>query len=330
MRERVLLVLSFVLCLLIGNLITPTGTSRAQRTATPTPDPYADVYLDALTRRSYGGGELVITKVMTNAAAFTRYEITYPSDGLTIYGFMNVPKSNIGKGPFPVIIALHGYIDPAIYNTLDYTTRYADNLARAGYLVIHPNLRGYRPSDDGPNAFRTGFAIDVLNLIEIVKAQGGKPGSLQQAIPSRIGLWGHSMGGGVSIRVLTISRDVLASVLYGSMNGDELLNYQMIGVWTNGARGKEERATPADVLARISPSSYLDRIQAAVSIHHGEADAQVPPAWSRTLCSNLQTLGKTVECFNYARQPHTFQGASDTLFMQKAVTFYNKYLKATP
>ena len=43
-----------------------------------------------------------------------------------IYGFMNVPNAD---GPHPVIIALHGYIDPAIYQTLDYTTRYADALA---------------------------------------------------------------------------------------------------------------------------------------------------------------------------------------------------------
>jgi dienelactone hydrolase len=31
-------------------------------------------------------------------------------------------------------------IDPAIYNTLDYTTLYADALASAGYIVLHPNL----------------------------------------------------------------------------------------------------------------------------------------------------------------------------------------------
>ena len=60
--------------------------------------------------------------------AFTRTLITYPSDGLTIYGFVNVP---VGEGPFPVIIAVHGYVEPEVYSTLDYTTRYADGLARA-------------------------------------------------------------------------------------------------------------------------------------------------------------------------------------------------------
>jgi len=53
---------------------------------------------------------------------FTRYLIRYPSDGLNIYGFANIPNE---AGAYPVVIALHGYIDPALYNTLDYTTHYA-------------------------------------------------------------------------------------------------------------------------------------------------------------------------------------------------------------
>ena len=58
---------------------------------------------------------------------------------------------------FPVAIVLHGYIDPAEYDTLAYTQRYADALAEAGYFVIHPNFRNYPPSDEGPNPYRNNF-----------------------------------------------------------------------------------------------------------------------------------------------------------------------------
>ena len=88
----------------------------------------------------YGEGELQVEEVLNVTNAFTRTLITYPSDDLTIYGFMNVPK---GEGPFPVVLVLHGYVDPARYNTLTYTTGYADTLAGAGYLVIHPNFRNW-------------------------------------------------------------------------------------------------------------------------------------------------------------------------------------------
>ena len=93
---------------------------------------------------------------------------------------------------------MHGYIDPAVYNTFDYTTRYADALAGAGYIVLHPNLRGYQPSDNGENLFRVGMAIDVLNLIALVQSQSGGDDPLKNANPNAIGLWGHSMGGGIT------------------------------------------------------------------------------------------------------------------------------------
>jgi dipeptidyl aminopeptidase/acylaminoacyl peptidase len=303
----------------------PTPTATPTATPSPTPDPYAGLTVAGLAARQYGGGEPQVEETLAVTDAFTRTLVTYPSDGLTIYGFMNVPR---GEGPFPVVLVLHGYIDPDVYNTLAYTTRYADSLARAGYLVIHPNLRDYPPSDTGPNSFRVGMAVDVLNLMALVREQGGQPGPLQQADPDAIGLWGHSMGGGITLRVITVDPGVRAAVLYGSMSGDEKTNYERILYWTGGERGLEELDTPDEALRRISPIFYLDRIQAAVSIHHSDADELVPLEWSLDLCERLQGLGKTVECFTYSGLPHTFRGEGDQLFMQRTAAFFDQHLKA--
>ncbi len=296
----------------------------AQGPPTPVPDPYAGLSVAELAARTYGGGAVTAHEVLARADGFTRYVISYPSDGLTIYGFMNVPD---GAGPFPVVIAVHGYVDPDAYNTLDYTTRYADDLARAGFLVLHPNLRGYFPSDSGPNRFRVGMAVDVLNLVALARAWGGQPGPLQTADPGAIGLWGHSMGGGVSLRTITVSRDVRAAVLYGSMSGDEEQNFAKIREWSNGRRGRDELDTPEDVLARISPINFLYRITAAVSIHHGQNDDVVPVGWSIDLCARLQTLAKTAECYLYGNQPHTFTGQGDRLFVGRTIDFFNTHLR---
>jgi len=301
---------------------TPTETPTA--TPSPTPDPYAEWTVDGLAARSYGDGELQVEQVLAVTNAFTRTLVTFPSDGLTIYGFMNVPQ---GEGPFPVVLVLHGYVDPARYNTLTYTTGYADALARAGYLVIHPNFRNWPPSDSGPEDYRVGQAVDVLHLIGLVQKMGGEPGPLAQADPERIGLWGHSMGGGISQRVITVSDDVDAAVLYGAMSGDEALNHQRILYFTNGANGLWDVAPPDEALQRISPINYLDRVTAAVSIHHGSLDDQVPLAWSEDLCSRLQALEKPVECFTYAGQPHTFVGEGDQLFVQRVREFFDRTLR---
>lgn len=291
---------------------------------TATPDPYAGLSVDELSARFYGAGTVTIIETMDTFPDFTRYLISYPSDNLTIYGFMNVPA---GQGPFPVVIALHGYIDPAEYGTLDYTTPYADALARAGFLVLHPNLRGYRPSDSGPNLFRVGMAIDVLNLIGLVRQTGGLPGALAQADPDAIGLWGHSMGGGIALRVITVNPDVRAAVLYGAMSGNETWNYTRIREWSGGTRGRAELSAPQAVIDRISAINYLERIRAAVSIHHGIADEVVPLEWSTDLCLRLTQLGKQVECYWYNGQPHTFYGEGDQLFITRTVDFFTRWLR---
>ncbi len=309
--------------------VTLEPTPAASPTTTATPDPYGTYTIDYLARRSYGGGELQAEDVLAVTSYYTRTLVSYPSDGLKIYGFMDTPRPERVdyKDKLPVVIALHGYIDPEIYTTLDYTTHYADALARAGFLVIHPNLRGYAPSDDGDNLFRVGMAIDVLNLIALVKGQAGVPGVLERADPGAIGIWGHSMGGGISTRVITLSPDVRAAVLYGAMSGDDRQNYQRIyDYFSNRTRGLEELKAPDEAFLSISPIYYLDRIQAAVSIHHGQSDVDVPLSWSLDLCQRLRALGKSVECFTYEGEPHTFHGDGDQLFIQRSIDFFRRWL----
>ncbi len=309
---------------------TATPTTTVTPSPTPTPDAYQPYTIDALTNRDYGEGTITAIDTMDANSYFTRTLISYPSDGLSIYGFMNTPQERPGRPgpPYPVVIALHGYIDPAVYNTLDYTTGYADTLARAGFLVLHPNLRGYPPSQDGDNRFRVGMAIDVLNLIGLIRQQAGKPGPLAQADPERIGLWGHSMGGGITIKVLTVDPGIRSAVLYGAMSADDQLNYERIfNYFSAGTRGEQELQTPMDAFQRISPVNFLDRIRSAVSIHHGQNDVDVPLAWSIDLCERLNALSTPVECYTYADQPHTFQGAGSELFMQRVVDFYNRTLR---
>lgn len=302
----------------------PTETPSITASLGATPDPYWVYTIDYLRTRSYGGGQLEITETIGRNSAFKRYLIRYPSDGLMIYGFMNVPN---GEGHFPVIIALHGYIDPSIYQTFDYTTHYADALASAGYLVIHPNLRNFPPSDKGDDLFRVGMATDALNLIALVKSGGGQPGPLLTADPNNIGMWGHSMGGGITTRVITVSKDIKAAVLYAAVSGDEAKNYAQMSIWSKGDRGNEERAVSPDELPRISPMYYFSGITAAVSIHHSLADPLVPVEWSMQTCEQLKAFGLDVECNYYENMPHTFEKQGDKEFIQYTIQFYDRILK---
>jgi uncharacterized protein len=285
--------------------------------------------VQALSERTYDGGTISAVRTLEGNSSFTKTLVRWDSDGLTQYGFLNVPN---GKGPYPVVFVLHGYVNPYNYRIQTYTTRYADRLARNGYVVLHPNYRGHAPSQGSPDGtFRVGYAADVLHALASIRTQSGKSGLFAKADGTRVGLWGHSMGGGISIRVMTVKPDwVDAVVLYGSMSGDELKNAQQVyNVFSNRTRGLTELRTSQKILNQISPIKFAARVQAAVSVHHGTRDEQVPYAWSLELCRTLKNLGKRNECFGYANAPHLFGRGSrtDELFQSRVIAFFKRELK---
>ena len=306
--------------------LTPTFNPLMTLTPTPppspTPDLFSNLYIDAMTARTYGGGALEdLGELPASSKGFTRRLFRYRSDGLNMFGFINLPK---GDGPFPVIFMFHGHVDPKEYATLDYSTRYADALAEEGYIVLHPNLRGYAPSPSVENLLGIGDTIDTLNLIALVRQQAGAEGLLKTADAERIGLWGHSMGGGIVMRILVIDKDIDAALLYASIHANEEFN---LAHFEEDGRGNEKPAASAAALAKLSPLAYLDRITAPLSIHQGGKDTVVPPVWSEFLCGYLADLGKQVDCQSYAGQPHTFQNSGDTLFITNTNSFFDEYLK---
>ena len=137
-------------------------------TATPLPTatlaPYEQYTMDYLRKRAYGGGKIEILQTLSETDQFTSYSFRYPSDGLNIYGFVNVPK---GNGPFPVIISVHGYAPYGRYDVFDVSADSADFFAANQLVVIHPGLRNQPPSDNGDNILRVGMSIDVLNLMAL-------------------------------------------------------------------------------------------------------------------------------------------------------------------
>jgi len=280
----------------------PAAAPPILKEAAPQISPYS---LEALSEREYGQGELTVEYPWHNQAEFTRYYITYDSDDLTIHGYVNIPN---GKGPFPVVIALHGYIPPSEYQTLDYSTRYADAIAKNGYIVLHPNMRNFPPSDSPGRIrdFQAGYVADVMNLLAYVKEEAGQKGSIFEAADLlRMGIWGHSLGGGVALRVVNLVPEIKAAVLYGAVSQR----------YSNNSAG-----------FKVYDLSATD---AAFSVHHGTADPTVSVTWSQQLCKQLEEAGREHECFFYEDAPHTFirQGNDDPLFIRRTVDFLNMWVK---
>jgi dipeptidyl aminopeptidase/acylaminoacyl peptidase len=292
-------------------------------TPSPTLAPYEQYTIEYLRRRAYGDGNIEVIEIMEETDSFTRYLICYPSDGLNIYGFVNVPK---GEGSFPVIIAIHGLVDASTYQTLDYTTPDVDAITQAGYMVFHPNLRGYPPSDNGDNLFRVGMSIDVLNLMALIKSGSGPTELLSTAAQDQMGLWGHSLGGNIVLRVLTVSSDVKAAVLYAPLSGEEIRNAERLADATSDPTFQTELTLSPTISARISPIYYYSEITAPIQLHHGTADVAIPVAWSEETCNAVIAAGVQIECIYYPEERHTFSGRVTDEFYGALLNFYETHL----
>lgn len=276
------------------------------------------------------GTDLELRTVLAENAAYTRYEIRYRSNGLLISGIMNVPK---GDGPFPLLILNHGYIDPAVYTIGRGLKREQDYLARQGFAVLHTDYRQHGASDPSPDIRKTydaglEYAMDSINAIQAVRANP-PPG----VDASRVGMLGHSMGGGVTLNVAVAYPEMVSAfVLYAPVNSD---------AWENFARWRSERdsddrtvetlgtrETNPAAWDALSSGTFLERVAAPVLLFQGTNDKDVPVAWSDALDTTLTTLGKEHTYIRYDGEGHEF-GPRWTDFMKQTAAFFDTHLRTT-
>src|ERR1044071_2203529 len=152
---------------------------------------------------------------------------------------MQIPA---GEGPFPVIIMNHGFFPRSIYHSGDGTDRASAFLAEHGYITLASDYRSWGASDVAPSFFYSGLVIDVINLIEAIP-------SIPEADAQRVGIWGHSMGGGVTMKVLTVvgtedfrpDVQIKAGVLYSTVSADmtDVINRWGMGCFGDIAEGEQ-------------------------------------------------------------------------------------------
>lgn len=286
------------------------------------------VSLQAFAKREFDGRDLRLGRVLDQSADFTRYAIIYKSGELTISGVMQVPKK--GSGPFPVVITNHGFIDPSVYTIGRGLRREHDFLTRNGYVVLHPDYRNHAESDKDPDTelgFRLGYAEDSANAVLAVQES-----NLPFLDGSRIGMLGHSMGGGVTLNILAALPELVrAAVLYAPVSADARDNFDR---WTRTRPQTAQQIIDSygspennpEFWDNLSPITFVEQITAPVIIHHGTADESVPLEWSRELAAALEERGKDATLYMYEDEVHEFVREWQ-LFMGRTVEFFDKYLK---
>lgn len=296
-----------------------------------------DLSIEALRKGEYPGSDLKVEETFTPGSNYKRYIVSYLSEGLKIYALLTTPEGSTPEGGWPVIIFNHGYIPPAEYQTTEKYIAYTDAFSRNGYILFKPDYRGHGSSEGQASGGygSNGYTIDVLNAVASIKKYPG-------VNPQKLGMWGHSMGGFITLKNMVVSKDVKAGVIWAGVVASypDLLNN-----WRRGSFTPPPQLSPAarrwrqelvdkfgspeqnpDFWNSISVNSFLKDISGPLQLHHGTADVSVPVEFSRKLETQMKEAGKEVELYIYEGDDHNL-GNNLGVALNRSVEFFDQYLK---
>ncbi|HLB51821.1 MAG TPA: alpha/beta fold hydrolase [Patescibacteria group bacterium] len=300
------------------------------------------------------GSDLIIEQTLTPGSNYQRYIASYKAEGLKIYALLTIPNGTKPKSGWPVVIFNHGYIPPTQYKTTERYIAYTDAFSRNGYILLRSDYRGHGNSEGtarggygSPN-----YTIDILNAVESIKKH-------PDADPNRIGMWGHSMGGYITLRSMVSRNDIKAGVIWAgvvvsyedllynwrrntaSAAGQQNTNPETILSPTPTPFSSRGRSWRAELIQNygppeenpefwnsISATGYLNEISGPLQLHHGTSDTSVPLRFSEKLEQLMKDEGKSVELFTYAGNDHNISASFNTA-IKRSVDFFDKYVKSS-
>jgi len=251
--------------------------------------------------------------------------IRYESfDGLMIPAFVYVPK---GKGPFPVVIQIHG--GPESQSRPGFSSTYQQWIDQLGAAVVVPNVRGstgygvhYQELDNG---YRREDSIrDIGALLDWI-------GTQSEFDAKRVAVYGGSYGGYMSLASATHFSDRLRA----AVDVVGISNFVTFLENTQSYRRDLRRAEYGDerdpemrrFLEIISPNNHVDKIHIPLLVVQGQNDPRVPVSEAEQIVESLRESGKPVWYMNALNEGHGYQKKENRdVYQQAVLLFLRTYL----
>lgn len=236
-------------------------------------------------------------------ANVTARSITWKNEGFTVQGWLLEPKIVPGRS-YPMIVQIHGGPSSAVTPTYMWKGSGARLLAR-GYYVFQPNPRGsYGQGEAFTRAnvrdFGGGDLRDILAGIDAVE-------KIAQVDDSRLGVFGHSYGGFMTMWAVTHTGRFRAAVA-GAGIGDWVSYYGQNGIdqWMIPFFGASVYDDPA-IYVKLSPLTTVKAARTPTLIYVGERDVECPAAQSLQFWHGLKAMGVPTSLVIYQGEGHAFR-----------------------
>jgi dipeptidyl aminopeptidase/acylaminoacyl peptidase len=262
--------------------------------------------ISSMQKRKYDS-EVRTESIVKESEKAIFYKVSFVSDQLKEYALLVVPKGIAPKNGWPVVVVNHGYIKPTDYSTEKSYINTSSYYASQGYVVVKPDYRGHDGSEGEAETViaRINYAVYVLNLLAGVK-------KLKYVDSERIFMYGHSMGGDVTLRVLeTCPNCVKAATLWAPAVTDwpeSFLYFARKNPSDHNRVETRQREIESNFVSEeypmVSTLENLDSAKVKMIIHHGTNDQSVPYEWSKQLDRRLNSLNKPHEFYTYTGDNH--------------------------
>ena len=257
--------------------------------------------------------------------------VHFPSrlDGKPVPATLMVAKDLDRSRKHPAIVWIHGSGSDQNYlgwHPGSYRMYYSASLylAQQGYVVLTPDYRGSSGySRDWATGVHMGLGVsdatDVASGADYLK-------TLDYVDPDRIGVWGLSYGGYLTLQVMT--RDPL--LFRCGINVAGVVDWATYGAGYTTPRLGTPVENP-DIYKVSAPIYHMDNLARPLLVLHGTNDRNVAFRDSLRLFDVLLKLGKDFEMGVYPGEVHFFRRAHILRdAWRRAEDFFDRHLKQRP
>jgi len=225
----------------------------------------------------------------------------WESDRYRVQGWLLLPRGEAPARGWPLVVAVHG--GPASAVLPGWPSAWTAALTAGGFAVFLPNFRGsYGQGEDFTRAnvkdLGHGDLRDILAGLDTVLAHN----PIDRA---RVGIWGWSYGGYMTMWTVTQTQRFRAAVAgAGIVDWQSYAGQNDIDEWLIPYFGKSVYEDP-EVYARSSPITFIRKVKTPTLVLVGERDGECPAPQSFEFWHALKSLGVATRLVVYPGEGHS-------------------------